>query len=184
MKQTEIIRVDPNSGGPRYRDTDGPHKRRGIWHYKLKIAGKWKEVSTKTTSYREARKIRNDALQAQEEGRLPTDFAKLTFERANEIWLEERKIVVAPKTQRIDRERTVPLKASFSGTRLCDVTSDMVRSYQAKRIAKVSPRTVNLETKVLRMILRRARLWARIGDDFRPLPENKRGPGRALVLLR
>ena len=47
-----------------------------------------------------------------------------------------------------------------------------------KRTTKVSPRTVNLETKVLRMILRRARLWARIADDFKSLREDKRGPGR------
>jgi integrase len=31
------------------------------------------------------------------------------------------------------------------------------------------------------MILRRGKLWARIADDFRPLPENKRGPGKALT---
>jgi integrase len=173
-------RIDTDSPAPKYRDKDGLHKRRGIWHYKLKIAGKWKEVSTKTTNYREARTMRHEALQAQEEGRLPTDFARLTFEKANAMWLEERKPVVAPKTHRIDRERTVPLKAAFGGVRLCDVTSDMVRAYQSKRATKVSPRTVNLETKVLRMILRRARLWARLADDFRPLPENRKGPGVAL----
>jgi hypothetical protein len=52
------------------RDKDGLHKRRGIWHYKLKIAGKWKELSTKTTNYQKARKTRHEALQAQVEGRL------------------------------------------------------------------------------------------------------------------
>src|ERR1035438_6834892 len=179
MSDTEN-RVEPASPAPKYRDKDGLHKRRDIWHYKLKIAGKWKEVSTKTTNYREARTMRHEALQAQEEGRLPTDFAKLAFEKANALWLEERKPVVAPKTHRIDMERTVPLKAAFGGVRLCDITSDAVRAYQSKRAAKVSPRTVNLETKVLRMILRRARLWARIADDFRPLPENRKGPGVAL----
>jgi len=30
------------------------------------------------------------------------------------------------------------------------------------------------------MILRSAKLWARLADDYRPLPENRRGPGRAL----
>jgi integrase len=161
-------------------DKDGLHKRRDTWHYKLKIAGKWKEFSTGKTSYKEARKVRNEAVQAQEEGRLPTDFAKLKFEKAAEDWLGERKALVAPKTQRIDKERLVALKAVFGGMRLCDITSDMVRAYQAMRVAKVSSRTVNLETKVLRMALKRGRLWARIADDFRSLPENKRGPGRAL----
>ncbi len=181
MKEVEAMAMNDDLAQAKRVDKDGLHKRRGIWHYKLKIAGKWKEVSTKTTSYKEARKVRHEALQAQEEGRLPTDFAKLMFEKASAMWLEERKPMVAPKTHRIDRERLVALKPAFSGNRLCDITSDMVRSYQSKRVAKVSPRTVNLETKVLRMILRRGRLWARIADDFRPLPENKRGPGKALT---
>jgi len=162
------------------RDKDGLHKRRGIWHYKLKIAGKWKEVSAKTTNYREAVKVRQQALQAQEEGRLPTDFAKLTFEKASEQWLASRERMVVPKTRRIDKERMVALKAHFSGMRLCDITSEMVRAFQRKRVATVSPRTVNLETKVLRMVFRMGRVWARIADDFKSLPEARRGPGRAL----
>jgi integrase len=171
MKETEVPKMADAT--PKNRDKDGLHKRRGIWHYKLKIAGKWRELSTKSTSYQKARKTRHDALQAQEEGRLPTDYAKLAFEKAGEVWLEERKATIAPKTHRIDRERLAALRLEFGGRRLCDVTSDLVRAYQMKRAAKVSPRTVNLETKVLRMILRRAKLWARIADD-------KRGPGRAL----
>src|ERR1035438_1557975 len=107
MSDTEN-RVEPASPAPKYRDKDGLHRRRDIWHYKLKIGGKWKEVSTKTTNYKEARKIRQDALQAQEEGRLPNDFAKLRFEKASELWLAERAQLVARKTHRIDKERMVP----------------------------------------------------------------------------
>ena len=50
------------------RDNDGLHKRRGIWHYKLKGGGRWREMSTRTSNYQEARKVRQQALQAQEEG--------------------------------------------------------------------------------------------------------------------
>src|SRR5258706_5237663 len=152
----EEVPKPPEPASPNARDKDGLHKRRGIWHYKLKIAGKWKEVSTKKTNYQAARKIRQEALQAQEEGRLPTDYGKLVFEKASEDWLAERENMVAPKTQRIDKERLVALKLHFGGVRLCDVTGDAVRAFQVKRAAKVSTRTVNLETKVLRMILRRA----------------------------
>src|SRR5258708_3084480 len=79
MNETEV----PKMAGatPRTRDKDGLHKRRGIWHYKLKVAGKWKEFSTKSTNYQKARKTRHDALQAQEEGRLPTDYAKLVLKK-------------------------------------------------------------------------------------------------------
>ncbi|HSP68689.1 MAG TPA: site-specific integrase [Bryobacteraceae bacterium] len=178
MNVTEATRA--GASPPKARDKDGLHKRRGIWHYKLKIAGKWKEVSTKKTNYREAGKVRQDAIQAQLEGRLPTDFAKLAFEKAAEQWLAGREQRVAPKTRRTDKERLVALKAAFGGLRTCDITSEMIRAFQLKRAAKVSARTVNLETKVLRMVLRMARLWARIADDFKSLPEAKRGPGRAL----
>jgi hypothetical protein len=33
---------------------------------------------------------------------------------------------------------------------------------------------------VLRTILKAAKVWAHIADDFKPLKENGRGPGRAL----
>jgi integrase len=186
MSKSEIVMVYPASGPPGEkhevrRDKDGLHKRRGIWHYKLKIGGKWKEYSTKKTNYQEAKKVRNQALLDQEQGRLPNDFAKLRFEKAAELWLEERKQFVANKTHRIDKERLKPLGVAFGGTRLCDITADMIRTYQVKRTQKVGTRTVNLETKVLRMLLRRAKMWARIADDFKPLKEKKRGPGRALT---
>jgi hypothetical protein len=73
-----------------------------------------------------------------------------------------------------------PLLAFFGGQRLCGITADAARDYQLRRAGSVGPRTVNLETEVLRMVLRTSRLWSRIAEDFRPLPENKQGPGRAL----
>ena len=71
------------------RDSDGLHKRRGVWHFKLRVAGRWREMSTRTTNYNDARKIRQQALQAQEEGCLPTDMAKWPFERAAGQWLAD-----------------------------------------------------------------------------------------------
>ncbi|MBW2084130.1 MAG: tyrosine-type recombinase/integrase, partial [Deltaproteobacteria bacterium] len=48
-------------------------------------------------------------------------------------------------------------------------------------MANVSPRTINLEIKVLRMILQRAKCWGRLTDGYKPLKENTRGPGIALT---
>ena len=53
------------------RDNDGLHKRRGVWHFKLKVAGHWREGSSHTSNYQEARRVRQQALQAQEGERLP-----------------------------------------------------------------------------------------------------------------
>ena len=173
--------VSHKGKAPGPRDRDGLHKRRGIWHYKLKIAGRWQEASTGTKNYTEARKVRQQALQAQEEGRLPTDVAKWPFRRAATEWLAGRTRLVAPKTYRIDKERLVQLLKLFGNRRLCDITAGDIKGYQVMRASKVSSRTVNLETKVLRMILRTGKLWFRLADDYKPLSENKRGPGRALT---
>jgi integrase len=166
--------------GPKPRDKDGLHKRRGIWHYKLKIEGRWREFSTRTTNYREAKKIRQQALQAQVENRLPTDMAQQKLEKVAERWLNDRKKLVAHQTWRIDKERLKPLLRAFGHRRLCDITSDNIRSYQIRRAEEVSNRTVNLEIKVLRQILKRHKLWSRIADDYKRMIENTRGPGRAL----
>ena len=159
----------------------GLHKRRGIWHYKLKIEGRWRERSTGTTNYREAKKTRQQALQAQEEGRLPTDAAQAKLEAVATKWLADRKKLVAHETWKLDKAVLKPVLRTFGQRRLCDITSDDIRAYQVKRADDVSNRTVNLEIKVLRQILKRHKLWARIADDYTRMPENTQGPGRALA---
>ena len=168
----------------RPKDRDGLHKRRGIWHYRLKIDGRWREHSTRTGSYEEAKAVKGKAQREQQEGRLPTDVAKWPFEKAAEEWLAGRSRMVAIRTLQIDKERLVPLRKAFAGLRLEEIVVNggrLIRSYQLKRADQVSNRTINLETKVLRMILRSAKLWSRVADDYRGLPEDKHGPGRALT---
>lgn len=171
--------VQPN--GTASRDSDGLHKRRSYWYYSLTINGKRRFFSTRTTSYQKARKMRNEAIQQQGEGRLPTDLAKQPFERLASDWLAGREGIVAPQTVRIDRERLKPLLEAFRGRRACTISGSDIHGYQVARSKVVSNRTVNLETKVARMILRHARVWSRISDDFRSLPESRGGPGRALT---
>lgn len=165
----------------RKKDNDGLHKRRGIWHFKLKVAGRWKEMSTHETNYQEARKYRNKIVRAQEEGRLPTDRAKWTFAKAAEHWLEARKKTVAHGTWRIDKLRVERLREAFAEKLLAQITSADLSNYQMVRLERVSGATINSETKVLRLILKTAKVWAHLADDFKPLRESKEGPGRALT---
>ena len=181
MNENEAVRVVPNPRGSPRRDRDGLHKRRGIWHYKLKIDGKWRECSAKTKDYREAKGVRQKALQEQADGRLPTDAAKAKLSQVAPGWLDYRKKVVAHQTWCIDKERLKPLQRAFGHRRLCDITSDNIRSYQIRRAEEVSNRTVNLEVKVLRQILKAHKLWARLADDYKRMIENTEGPGRALA---
>ncbi len=107
--------VEPR--GKAIRDSDGLHKRRGYWYYSLVINGRRRFFSTRTTSYQTARKMRNEAIQQHEAGRLPTDLSKLPFERVAADWLAGREGIVAPQTRRIERERLKPLLDAFRGRR-------------------------------------------------------------------
>jgi integrase len=170
----------PNDESPPRRDNDGLHKRRGVWYYCLTIHGERRFFSTKTHNYQEARKARAKAEKLQSEGRLPGDISKQKFEVALSEVLEGRKPRLAENTIRLEHERSGPLLKHFSGWRVSQIDAPAIASYQTARANEVSPRTVNLETKVLRHLLRAAKVWAPIADDFRPLKEDRRGPGRAI----
>ena len=163
------------------RDRDGLHKRRAIWHYKLKVDGRWREFSTGTREYRVAQVIRRSAIQDHEAGQLPADSAKQTLAQAVPDWLEERKTLMARNTWQTESHLSKNVLASLGGKRLCDISASDIRRYQVSRRSKVSARTVNLEVRIVRAILHQQKLWGRLADDFKALPERSRGPGRALT---
>jgi integrase len=174
---------EPKRGkeSPPHRDADGLHKRRGIWYYCLTVKGQRKFFSTRTSNYQKARTIRADAVKLQSEGKLPGDLSKQKFEVALGEVLEGRKPHLAENTIRLEHERSGPLLKLLSGRRVSEIDATAIAIYQAARVKQVSPRTVNLECKVLRLILRAAKVWAPIADDFKPLKEDRHGPGRAIT---
>jgi integrase len=164
-------------------DNDGLHKRRGVWYYRLRIDGRWKELSTHTRNYQEARRVRQEATELHTKGHLPTDLARAPFDRVSEEWLAARKLTVAARTYESDKIRLKFVQRSFGSRRLEELVANggtIIRSFQLNRSAKVGPRTVNMELSVIRLILKQARLWRRVEDDVKPLREPSRGPGRAL----
>lgn len=176
------VKEQPQEEQPKKdKDNDGLHKRRGIWHTRVKIAGRWKELSLGTKNYNEARKKRQDKVEEFEERQKLPDLATLPFEKAAQLWLAERLKLVAKGTYKIEKQRLAPLVQKLGNLRLIDITSQHLRSYQLVRIDQVSPRTCNLELKVVRQLLKTARLWSRLADDYKALKENSRGPGRALT---
>jgi integrase len=176
MKQHE------SNNGIRSRDNDGLHKRRGIWYYTLDVAGKRRFFSTKTRNYTEARKVRAAAIKAQQENRLPSDLAKWPFEKLLSQVRTDRTPYLAENSIRIEKERSKPLLEAFSGKRVCAIDNRAIQDYQKARASQVSARTVNLECKLLRTVMKAAKVWTHIAEEYKPLPEDKRGPGRALEL--
>jgi integrase len=164
----------------RSRDNDGLHKRRGIWYYSLEVDGKRRFFSTKTRNYQEARKKRAEAIKAQQENLLPTDLAKWPFKKLLEQVRTDRKPYIAENSARIEKERSGPLLAAFGKKRICEIDARAIRDYQVARLKQVSPKTINLECGLLRTVLKVAKVWAHLTEDYKPLPVNRRGPGRAL----
>jgi integrase len=81
----------------------------------------------------------------------------------------------------MERERLKPLTGALGEKRLGQFTINDIKAYRATRSATVGSRTINLEIKVLRMILKNAKCWGRIAEEYKPLRENRQGPGVALT---
>ena len=66
---------------------DGLHKipKSRFWYYKRKENGRWRGISTKTSNYGKAKRVRRKALQDQEEGPLAARarLPRWPFERAS-----------------------------------------------------------------------------------------------------
>jgi integrase len=119
-------------------------------------------------------------LQAEAEGKLPTDQSTARLSLIVPLWLEERKRLKEANTARTESYLVKPLLAALGEKRLCDIGAADIRSYQQTRSQSVSPHTVNREIRILRAILKQHKLWSRIADDYERLKESTRGPGRAL----
>jgi integrase len=82
------------------------------------------------------------------------------------------------KSWQLDRECLKPLTAHFGARHLDKVTPWFVEQYKAKRLERVSPRTVNIELSILRRMYRLARTWGLAGEspleDVRNLREEEK----------
>ncbi len=164
----------------RSKDRDGLYKRRDYWHYELIIDGKKRSFTTETKDYNEAKKKRAKAVHDLELGRVPDNAGRKRFEATADEYIKHRKATVSEGTVRLEEERLRPLKRVLGNVRLKDITPRKIRGYQGTRGAEVSNRTVNLEIKLLRGILKHEGQWARIQPDYKRLSEAGQSPGRAL----
>jgi integrase len=138
-------------------------KRGKTWWTDFSVNGVRYRVSLDTRDWREAQSKEKEKIVQAEKGAIaPTSrgsFARLAFVLASERYLEQRKNEVSERTWRTEKDRVKPLKGFFGDKRLTGILADDVRAYQSSRIAtKKHPRTVNHEVKLLRAILRRAKL--------------------------
>jgi integrase len=86
----------------------------------------------------------------------------------------------APKTRIIHANSLVHLAPHFGKLTLPEIRVELISRYQRARLKEhASNRSVNIEVGLLRLVLRKAKLWSNIQDDVHMLKE-RRDIGRAL----
>jgi integrase len=165
-------------------------KKRGkTWHCHFVVNGQRFRQSLETTDWREAQAKEKELIAAASEGKLhqtSTTMARQPFGLAADDYETSRKLELAPASQAKEKQLLVQLRAYFKQEPLKAITAKRITDYRAWRASQtkeakagetvrqvmcVGPATLNAELGILRRILKRARLWARVADDIRPLKE-------------
>ena len=150
-------------------------KRGKTWHTHFVVNGQRFRQSLGTKDWREAQSKEKQLIAEASEGKLTqnsTTLARQPFGLASDDYMSARKLELAPASQAKEKQLLVQLRAYFQQAPLKGITSKQITDYRTWRAAQgVGPATLNAELGILRRILKRAKLWARVADDIRPLKE-------------
>jgi integrase len=150
-------------------------KRGKTWHCDFVVNGQRFRQSLETTDWREAQAKKKQLIAEASEGKLThnsTALARLPFVQSADDYVSARKLELAPASQAKEKQLLVQLRAYFKQEPLKAITVKRITDYRTWRAEQeVGPATLNAELGILRRILKRAKLWARVADDIRPLRE-------------
>jgi hypothetical protein len=165
------------------RKRDGLYRRGNIFAFRYKDAdGIWREKQTGKRDRQEAKMFRTEFLRQVENGTLPTQMADWSLEQARAWWLEFRKPRIAEPTLAAEGYRLKPMIRLLGNIRLKQITHVELDNYVTKRLAeKIAPWSINKEVLTWSMILRKAKLWRRLAEDYKPLKTKFSDIGRALT---
>jgi hypothetical protein len=162
------------------------YKRSGHWHLDVTIHGVRYREALNTTDKRQAKELEKNRIAEIKQGKNASktgrEFARKPFHEAVKVYLEEREPHVSERTMQFETERLGPLMKHFGEKPLLRFKAEDVSSFQKGRLdAGVSGRTVNMETGVLRRMLKRAKVWNAISEDVKALPEQHGAVGKVLA---
>ena len=150
-------------------------KRGKTWHCHFVVNGQRFRQSLETTDWREAQSKEKDLIGQATEGKLTQTSATLArqpFGAAADDYQTARKLELATASRAKEKQLLVQLRIYFKQDPLKVITVKRITEYRTWRAdQKVGPATLNAELGILRRILKRAKLWARVADDIRPLKE-------------
>jgi len=162
------------------------YKRKGHWHLDVTMYGVRYREALETTDKRAAKDLEKKRIAEINQGKGASKtgraFARKPFSEAAMVYLDERRPHVSERTIQFEKERLGPLTKHFGEKSLLRFKAEDVSGYQAARLnAGISGRTVNMETGVLRRMLKRAKVWNAISEDVKVLPERQGEVGKVLA---
>jgi integrase len=158
-------------------------KRGKTWHTHFFVGGQRFRQSLGTSDWREAQASEKELIARATQGQLTPasqQFSKLNITDAIERYLADRAAHVQPTSARSESDHAKPLRDYFGHLPIARIDANSILAFVRDRKAKgISNTTVNMETGILRRILKRAKRWHFIEAGVPRLPERK-DIGRAL----
>lgn len=160
---------------------DGLHRIPGspFWYYKIKVNGRWHSRSTHKKKYQDAKVVRKNALDDQEEGRLPDgEIARWPFERAASHYLQTR-AAIRLRASSLKKEAFFLVRPTqlFGHVPCAGITAAHIQQLQAEMKNSGLKNTYNnLVLGATGRVLKLAKVWRRIRDDVKRLSEKDNKP--------
>jgi integrase len=165
-----------------FQHKNKPRNKR-YWCFAYKdAAGVWREKSTGKLDKKEAWDEKQRFLEKLEAGSLPTDMARWTLKAAIDDYNPYRLVTASRKTAQCERGYLRTVVKVWGENRVLNTLQPLdLERYQVTRRATVAARTVNLELKTVRQLLKRANLWQRFASRYKELRLPPRKPVKVLT---
>ena len=149
-------------------------KRGGVYLYEFEFMGQRIRESAHTTNKELAGSIERARRTAMEESAGGVKRPKpLLFKKAAKTWLAGN-AHWSESNREINTLKLSHLLPVFGKLLITEITNQKISTFQTKRNdAGAAGREINMETGVLRMVLRQHGLWHLLAPNFHPMPENE-----------
>ena len=158
-------------------------KRGKTWWTDFSVDGQRYRESLHTTDWREAQAKQKELIAQASLGKLAStsqQFGRLAFAKAADRYLEGRKLELATRSYKKEKQLLVYPRNHFQNAPLHRFTAEDLHAYREKRAQQGAGASyLNMEMGAIRRILKRAKRWHMVGEGLRPLKE-RRQAGRAL----
>ena len=167
-----------------------PKKRGEVYYANTRVGSVRLRDCLNTENWQEALRRQKELVEKVEAGQITAvsstnhEWLKYTLSQALDILIEERKKEKkSERTLQCDRERAKQIKDhTIASQKVHRLTAEMITEYQAARDKEgVGGRTINMEVTLIRLVLKKARRWARIADGVKNRPENRDVIARVLT---